>query len=235
MRLIILFLLAIGAFCQANNAYVEMAPYDYVNNPLITTLRDFGAKFVVNKAVQDGKIASTSYTLTRVHHVFNQTAPTYINYKYDLSLKVNKNDTLNTIFNVRYNLTSKASVVTSYSYNISYGAINNSTNNTGFIPINPAQYSSALIQSLVNFGKNSVYNKAVAAGKIPAGNYTVTKINSVSKQNVTGGANYKFNINFKNTIGTREVVADFIINYKTATKAMLVTASSYVVVPFSTK
>jgi len=181
------------------------------------------------------------------NHIYRSVNGTYSYYKYDLSLKNAKNDQLNTIFEVRYDNNTKKTLILATQYSVKYAPTtptNTTGNNTGnpatnqtapggYVLVPADQYNSTLISGLANFGATSIVNSGISKGKLPAGNYTVTSIQSVYKQVLKNLVNYKYVVVITKSDATRVVDANYTIAYNPSAGNQSVAASGYSVRPWS--
>lgn len=228
---LLLFLVVIGLSYAADD-YQEIPPAQQSQYTLIPSLRSFGINGVLNNALQTGKIQSTDFTLYSTNHIYLKVSGTLSYYKFDLSLKNAKGDQLNTVFVVTYNTKTKKQTLVSYSYNLKYASTTTPPAG-GYVLIPSSEYTSTLIQSLANFGKNYVVSQAVSKSKLPSGVYGLTLINSVKKQVLQSVTNYRFDVVFEKNDGSREVEATYDIAYTVASGKMSVIAYNYKVLPYS--
>jgi hypothetical protein len=76
---------------------------------------------------------------------------------------------------------------------------NNVTNNTGFTPLTEAQIQAADVQSVISYGADQIIQRGTTSGKIPASDYSINKVNSVSVKTETTRTVYKCNVELQGT------------------------------------
>jgi hypothetical protein len=237
---LLLLFIAIGA-CFAVD-YTEIPATQYSQYPLIPTLRTTGINAILNLAVQGGKIQNTTqFSLSATNHIYLNVSGSYTYYKFNVSLTNTSGDQINAIFEIRYTTTTKNTLITSQSYSIKYAATPVPTPTPTPTPTTPdyqtvpsSEYNSTLIQSLANYTMNYIVTQAVSKGKLPSGDYSLTLIQSLMKQVLSSGVtNYKYEIVFEKTDGTREVEATFVIAYTVSSGSKMITSYAYNVLPYS--
>jgi hypothetical protein len=212
----ILVLFILGA-CNAAT-YVLIPPDQYSNYPRIPSLRDAAVNYAITTAVDSGEVDNNPpFSLTSTNAIYTKTETyygvVYEFFRFHLTLKNAYADRLDVVVAVRRNTNSGSIIFPSFSGTITYNMGQDPS--VPFVPVPASEYSSTLITSLANFGKDAIVTAAVNAGRLPPGTYTIRSINSVSQQVLSLVTNYKFDINFANTANTRRVRALFTISYST--------------------
>lgn len=224
---------------------------DYVKLPQLLAARSYGNKLILNNAIKEGKIPNTTYSIAANHAIYNATNGTLVYYKFNLTLKNTRGDTIKPVFVVSYNTVTKTQLLRSSSASIKLASSTTpkptptptptptpkptptpTTPTTGQVLIPASQYSDATIQSLLLYGVNYVANQAIASGKLPKTTYKIKVIHSIYKQVLASSTNYVFDVEIQALDNSRIADTFYTINYKPATGAKLISKYSYKVLPY---
>ena len=89
-----------------------------------------------------------------------------------------------------------------------------------YMPILPSRVKTdGVLNSIMNYGIQSVLAGAYATGNVPYTSYTVSKVLSIFKQAFYSTQNYKFSLILKNNLN-KTLSTNFTINYNLVTYSM---------------
>jgi hypothetical protein len=207
MKIFIAFLAIIIACSAQTGAYKQLTAAQIKASAPTQALIQAALKQVVALGTAKNQFKDTKFTVTTINSVYQQVVSGGSNYKIDVNYTNVAKEAVRASFTGFYNTTSKATKISSLTYKIQYPKTTSPTTPT--TPTTPPKTSvnvtelqtNQLLKSLFDFGFSTAVKNSVAAGTIPKGTYTVTKVNSISKQAVTNGALYTFNCLAKNAAG----------------------------------
>ncbi len=190
-----------------------LVPYNFGVPALLAAMKDAGII----------KTNTAKFRVDSVNAIFRQVVDG-INYQFALDI-VNDNGTLlETQFKVIYTPVNGALELDFYHYVIKTITIPN----WGiYVPISTSRATSdPILNSIMNYGIQSVLAGGYATGKVPYSVYTVSKIVSLYKQAFYSTQNYKFSLTLKNALnGT--LSTNFTMNYNLATYSMAIDGYYY--------
>jgi hypothetical protein len=218
-------------YTQQRPGFTQMAARDYTNNALIKTLQDVGSKFVLQRAFDLGRIADVNFTVGTINYILNRTTTSVTLFDFNISLVNAQNDTLEAAFVVFYFPANQTNKVDAFTFSIVYGAASIAAGlDSAYEPVPEDEHDTPLIQTLAEHGKEHLVDIMVARGRIPAGTYDITEIQSVEKLDLVDGSNYQFEMNFAQAGGLNEVHGQVRERYFTATENITVVAFHFDVV-----
>ena len=219
MKLFIAFLALIIACSAQTAAYKQLTAAQIKASAPTNALIQAALKQVVALGQAKNQFKDTKFTVTKINSVYQQVVTGGSNYKIDVNYTNVAKEAVRATFTGFYNTTSKAMRISALTYKIQYPKTTSPTTpttpttptkpTTPTTPTTPTKTSvnvtelqtNQLLKSLFDFGFSTSVKNSIAAGTIPKGTYTVTKVNSISKQAVTNGALYTFNVLAKNAAG----------------------------------
>lgn len=231
---VVLCSLLASTFAQAALNYKLIPAADYAKYPQLASARTYGNKLIVGQAIKEKKLPNTTYPFVTNNAIYTATNGTYVYYKFNLTLKNSRGDTIKPIFVVQYNTQTKVQLLKSSSASIKLAGSTTTPSGNTHVLVPASQYTDATIQAVLLHGVNYVANQAIAQGQIPKTTYKVMKINSIYKTVKGANTDYEFDVNIQSLDKTRTAECFYTINYKPATGAKLITKWSYKVLPYST-
>jgi len=227
MKLLIAFLALIICCSAQTGAYKQLTAAQIKASAPTQALVQAALKQIVALGQAKHQFKNYQFAVTKINSVYQQVVSGGSNYKIDVNYTNSAKEAVRANFTGFYNTTSKATKISPLSYKVQYpatttpakpGKPTNTTKPT--TPANPPKTSvnvtelqtNKLLKSLFDFGFSTAVQNSIAAGTIPKGTYTVTKVNSISKQAVKNGALYTFNCLAKNATGNVVALAFIVRN-----------------------
>jgi hypothetical protein len=221
MKLFIAFLAIIICCSAQTGAYKQLTAAQIKASAPTQALIQAALKQVVTLGQAKNQFKDNKFTVTTINSVYQQVVAGGSNYKIDVNYTNTAKEKVRATFTGFYNTTSKATKISALSYKVQYPATTTPTtptkpttppaNATTSVNVTQLQ-TNQLLKSLFDFGFNTAVQNSIAAGTIPKGTYTVTKVNSISKQAVKNGAVYTFNCLAKNAAGNVVALAFVVRN-----------------------
>jgi len=211
MKLFIAFLAVIICCSAQISGYTALTAAQIKASAPVQALIQLGLKEVISLGQAKNQFHSNQFNVTKINSVYQQAVSGGFNEKIDVNYTNAKKEEVRATFQGFYNTTSKAAKINSLAYKVQYPTVAsaNTTSNTTTNSTTPANnattgvngtapQTNSTVSSLLNFGFNAAIQASIAAGKIPKGTYTVTKVNSITPK----GATINFNVLAKDTTGT---------------------------------
>jgi len=223
MKLFLAFLAIIICCSAQTGAYTALTAAQIKASAPVQSLIKAGQDRVISLGQPKNQFKNNDFSVTQVNNAYQQVVSGGTNYKLDVNYTNTAKEAVRATFQGFYNTTSKAVKIVSLTYKVQYPKTNTTAPTTPTTPTTPSNnttnattsvdvaelQTNQLLNSLFNFGFSTAVENSVASGSIPKGTYTVSKVNSVTKQTVKNGTLYTFNALVKN--GNTTVALAFIV------------------------
>jgi len=188
--------------------YVQLNSTQITQSTLIPTVLQYGVQQVINIGIQQNQIPASSFSISAIQSVYQQTVIQGQFYQCYIQLTDNAGATILTNFTVFYQTSTNQTILSQYSYNIQ--VTTTYTNQEETVSPVEANYQpltvkdiegSKAIQSIINFGVQSVIQQGIQDNKVPEAQYQVIQITRALDQGVDLGIFYKFQVILQNEAG----------------------------------
>jgi len=213
------------AYCNAQpGAFMNLTAAQIKSSAQVKALVQAGLVDVIALGQAKHQFNSTNFTVTHVNSAAQQVVSGGSNYKLDVNYVNTKNESAHAQFTGFYNTTSGEASISSISYSVQYPKTTTTTTPTGTTTTTTTTTNNTtapnttsvsvgqlmtndFIHGLFDFGFNNTIALGIKNGTIPKGNYTLSKVNSITQQNVMNGEVFNFNVLAKSTANTTVALA----------------------------
>jgi len=208
--------------CNAQvGTYTNLTAAQIKSNTQVQALIQAGLAKVISLGQAKNQFNSTSFSVTKVNSAAQQVVSGGNNYKLDVNYTNTKSESVRAKFTGFYNVTSKKASISAISYSVQYPKTSSSTTppstgtttnttitNTTNTTVGVDQLlTDDFINGLFEFGFNNTIALGIKNGTLPNATYTVSKVNSITKQDVKNGETYTFNVLAKSAANTTVALA----------------------------
>jgi len=215
-------------YCNAQvGTYTNLTAAQIVSNTQVQALIQAGLTRVLSLGQAKNQFNSTQFSVSGVNSVARQVVSGGNNYQIDVNYTNTKSEAVRAKYTGFYNDTSNKTSISTISYSVKYPRTNTTTNppstttppastggnnatNTTTVPVDQLLQDD-FVNGLFEFGFNTTVQLGINNGSIPNAVYTVSKINSVTKQDVKNGGVYTFNVLATDAAAETNVALAFVV------------------------
>lgn len=186
------------AKAQTSTSYTDVSESEWQTSDIEDSL-NYGIQQILDIAFNASKISSTDYALSEINSVQEQTSDSEtIYYKFNVVLtNSEETSTINATFVVCFESSTGDIALSSYSYKVTTSTATSTPLGDYVKLCNTQVKKNQNLTALLDWAMSCIYEDGVAAGKIPADNYTVINM-TVWRQKLTTGYNYKVSAELHN-------------------------------------
>jgi len=183
--------------------YEAVSQSDIQNDQDIQAMLAYASNLVYELGVQQGKINVSVFKITSIQSLYKKITSNGASYKCELTMNDDKSWTLKMNFTISYNSQTGKYFMSYYKYVIS-SFPSDSYNGQ------PAEYTqvsqseietSQIIQEMLDYATNRVYELGVQQGKIPLSKFVITAMQSVLRKMTNSGTSYKCQVTLNDDSG----------------------------------
>jgi len=233
-------LLALIACCTAQlGAYQALTATQAKGNAQVQALIKLGLNKVIAAGQAKNQFKNTQFSVTKINSAYQQVVSGGNNYKLDVNYINTAKEAVRATFTGFYDTTSKTGKIITFSYKVQYPtvAVTPTTTTPTTTPTTSTPTTSTptttsttptvnqptavdvaqlqtdqLLNNLFQFGFNTAVQNGIAAKGLPNTPFSVSKVNSITRQAVKDGSLYTFNCLAKNAAGTTIALAFIVRN-----------------------
>ena len=203
-------------FCSAQT-YTPLTPAQIASNIQVQALIQTGLAQVISMGAAKDHFSNNDFSVTKVNSVSQAAVTRGNSYKIDVNYTNTADEAARAKFTGLFNTkTSKISIST-ISYTVQYPSTTTPIDPTDptTTPIDVDQLETdAVLKGLFDYGFDRILQIGVNAGKVPDTDYTVTKVNSITKKETSSSTSYAFSCVANNDDGNITVTMSFTVTSK---------------------
>jgi len=178
--------------CNAQT-YTALTQAQIASNTQVQALIQTGLAQVITLGQQKNYFNSTNFTVTKINSVSKAVVTNGNSYKIDVNYTNTANEIVQAKFTGLYNTKTNKTSISTLSFTLQYPPKS--------VPVTPGPATSvdvnhlqtdAALKSLFDFGLKTTIQNGINSGHVPQDTYTVTKVNSIAKQDSQIGPIYTF-------------------------------------------
>ncbi len=204
--------------CNAQT-YTTLTQAQISSNTQVQTLLQTGLAQVISMGAAKDHFTNNDFSVTKVNSASQAAVTNGNSYKIDVNYTNTADEAVRAKFTGLFNTKTSKTSISTISYTVQYP----STPTTPTTPTDPTNTpididqleTDAALKGLFDYGFDRVLQIGINAGKVPAGDYTVSKVNSITKKVTSSSStSYAFNCVANNEDGNITVTMSFTVTSK---------------------